>query len=98
MITDKSKKLLIKSGADVSQQCCQQSRQKKTRPQRILLVFIFSNAMFDVNFPQLNQHQVQLLHHPKQLSQVIVFLFYSLKIRDRISMLQTETSKTLRGL
>ena len=50
----------------------------------------------NVILPQLNQHQVQLLHHPKQLPQVTAFLFYTLKIRDRISMLRTEASKTLR--
>ena len=74
MITDKSK-LLIKSEADVSQQRRQQSRQKKSSLQLILPVFIFSNGMFNVILPQLNQHQVQLQHHPKQLLQVIVSLF-----------------------
>ena len=74
MITDKSK-LLIKSEADVSQQRCQQSHQKKSSLQLILPVFIFSNGMFNVILPQLNQHQVQLQHHPKQLLQVIISLF-----------------------
>ena len=74
MITDKSK-LLIKSEADVSQQRRQQSHQKKSSLQLILPVFIFSNGMFNVILPQLNQHQVQLQHHPKQLLQVIVSLF-----------------------
>ena len=43
----------------------------------------------------IDYNQERLLHHPKQLSQVIAFLFYTLKTRDRISMLQTEASKTL---
>ena len=38
-------------------------------------------------FLQLNQHQVQSLHHPKQLPQVIVFLCCTEEIGDRISML-----------
>ena len=43
----------------------------------------------------IDYNQERLLHHPKQLPQVIAFLFYTLKTRDRISMLRTEASKTL---
>ena len=50
-----------------------------------------------VIFPQLNQHQVQLPYHPKQLPQVTYFSFYTLKIRDRTLKLWTKASKTLRG-
>ena len=45
MITDKSK-LLFESGADVSQQYCQQSRWQSTRLQQILLLFIFLMACY----------------------------------------------------
>ena len=45
MITDKSK-LLFESGADVSQQYCQQSRWQSTRLQQILLIFIFLMACY----------------------------------------------------
>ena len=45
----------------------------------------------------IDYNQERLLHHPKQLPQVIAFLFYTLKTRDRISMLRTEASKTLGG-
>ena len=43
MITDKFK-LLFESGADVSQQYCQQSRWQSTRLQQILLISIFLTA------------------------------------------------------
>ena len=49
MITDKSK-LLFESGADVSQQYCQQSRWQSTRLQQILLLFIFFNGMLQLSF------------------------------------------------
>ena len=45
MITDKFK-LLFESGADVSQQYCQQSRWQSTRLQKILLISIFLTACY----------------------------------------------------
>ena len=45
MITDKFK-LRFESGADVSQQYCQQSRWQSTRLQQILLISIFLTACY----------------------------------------------------